>query len=236
VAEDRFPAARATLALVEVAAHSPRLEDTPALKTALKTALDDQMDSPRATQVLHWDQWSWFLPLRIGKRREPTPMRADHPRASGRTVSISQREGVHSSSKSGSNGSLGKRCSKCGMLAHDRLWGARQRMRREARVCVCGERELRDVGPARIGAIKCWAIDCWTAGVLCDFKDHPGGKLTGSDSTSRSRDHLRATRFRAPPSSANGCGHTRADGGDRVRRRRRLSLVAPRLTFMMFVI
>ena len=56
VAEDRFPAARATLALVEVAAHSPRLEDTPALKTALKTALDDQMESPRATQVLHWDQ------------------------------------------------------------------------------------------------------------------------------------------------------------------------------------
>ena len=68
VAEDRFPAARATLALVGAAAHSPRLEDTP----VLKMALDDQMDSPRATQVLHSDQLSWFLPLRIGMRREPT--------------------------------------------------------------------------------------------------------------------------------------------------------------------
>jgi hypothetical protein len=77
---------------VEVA-HSPRLEDT----LAPTMAVDDQMDSPRATQVLHWDQWSWFLPLRIGMRRESTPTRVDHPRGSRRTVSISQREGVHSS-------------------------------------------------------------------------------------------------------------------------------------------
>jgi hypothetical protein len=69
VAEDKLPTARAMLALAAVAAHSPRLEDTP----VLKMALDDQMDSPRATQVLHSDQWSWFLPLRIGIRREPTP-------------------------------------------------------------------------------------------------------------------------------------------------------------------
>ena len=117
-AEDRLQAARAMLALVVVAAHSPRLEDTP----VLRTALDDQMDSPRATQVLHSDQWSWFLPLLIGMRREPTHMRADHPRGSGRALSISQCEGVHASHKSGSKGSLGKRRSKCGMLAHDRLW------------------------------------------------------------------------------------------------------------------
>ena len=93
VAEDRSPMARATLALAVVVAHLPRLEDTP----VLKMALDDQMDSPRATQVLHSDQWSWFLPLRIGKRREPTPMRADHPRGSWRALSISQCEGVHAS-------------------------------------------------------------------------------------------------------------------------------------------
>jgi hypothetical protein len=54
VAEDRFPEARATLALAVVAAHLQSLEDTP----VLKMALDDQMDSPRATQVLHSDQWS----------------------------------------------------------------------------------------------------------------------------------------------------------------------------------
>src|SRR6185437_2189409 len=64
VADDKFPAARAMLALVVAAGHSPRLEDTP----VLKMALDDQMDSPRATQVLHSDQWSWFLPLRLGMR------------------------------------------------------------------------------------------------------------------------------------------------------------------------
>ena len=91
VAGDKPLAHRATHTLAVAAAHSPRLEDTP----ALKTALDDQMDSPKATQVLHWDQWSWFLLLRIGTYREPTAMRVDLTRGSWRTVSISQPEGVH---------------------------------------------------------------------------------------------------------------------------------------------